>query len=168
MFTFLTLPWPFGLVCCACVESLLYFAPRRSPDSSSQLLSPTPSSPRILRTRLQVFSFVTAFIRKVYAVLCIQLGVTTAFLFASAFIPAYKSFLMQNRWVVCGSMIVCPISYCRTAQMYTYPYFIGDGSHVGLIRLVVPLASNEGQVSHEPLFIGWLGMSKIRLLFTGL
>jgi FtsH-binding integral membrane protein len=46
-----------------------------------------------------------AFIRKVYAVLCIQLGVTTAFLFASAFIPAYKSFLMQNRWVAMVAML---------------------------------------------------------------
>eukprot|EP00667_Euglena_gracilis_P019589 EG_transcript_21012 len=40
-----------------------------------------------------------SFIRKVYTVLSIQLAITTVFLFAAAFIPAYKEFLVQNRWL---------------------------------------------------------------------
>jgi FtsH-binding integral membrane protein len=46
-----------------------------------------------------------AFIRKVYIVLSIQLAVTTAFLFAGAFVPAYKAFLIQNHWLSLVSTI---------------------------------------------------------------
>eukprot|EP00668_Euglena_longa_P038000 GGOE01048950.1.p1 GENE.GGOE01048950.1~~GGOE01048950.1.p1 ORF type:complete len:250 (-),score=103.22 GGOE01048950.1:299-1048(-) len=70
-----------------------------------------------------------SFIRKVYAVLSIQLAVTTMFLFAAAFIPAYKEFLLRNRWLsmVCSilSLVMLLPLHVMKDQHPTNLYLLG-------------------------------------------
>jgi FtsH-binding integral membrane protein len=88
------------------------------------------------------------FIRKVYAILTLQLLLTTALSSISFFSDSYKGWIQSNQWMMWVSMFGA-IGFMLLTYWKRKSYVSTTSEHAGHINMLTSYTAHEPRISHS-------------------